>query len=80
MNEETKLPTTRDCETEKDKGRCAPAPGSAIREAHEALDRLPQDFAHAMFTAWKWGFFVPFCAFCTGVLIGMIAMKIALTP
>jgi hypothetical protein len=29
MNEETKLPTTTDAVTEQDKGRCAPALGSA---------------------------------------------------
>ena len=30
MNEETKLPTTRDSKTNKRKGRCAPAHGSAL--------------------------------------------------
>ena len=30
MNEETKLPTTHESETADAKGRCAPAPGSAV--------------------------------------------------
>lgn len=45
MNEETKPPTTEDVVTEQDKGRCAPAPGSAIPGAIVAGESI-RDIMH----------------------------------
>ena len=47
MSEETKPPTTTDAVTEQDKGRCAPAPGSAARLIAELVSRSVETFYYA---------------------------------
>ena len=49
-----------------------------VRHVDQSLETLPSEFEHAINEAWKWGFFVPFCAFGLGVVVGMLAMKLAL--
>lgn len=62
MNEENKPPTTSDAVTEQDKGRCAPAPGSAtaifrewqgtLQEADKAVEELQRERANLR--PWVW--------------------------
>ena len=51
MTEETKPLTTTDGVTEQDKGRCAPAPGSATDVAHQWLKKQREDW-HGHISIW----------------------------
>jgi hypothetical protein len=54
MNEATKPPTTIDLATEQDKGRCAPAPGSAIGTATRVVSAILKELRGRKGFGWWW--------------------------